>query len=101
MPPLSIPRSPERPRADAYCLPISRAPLTGDSFAVRFLSFDLLQIHCEVNHFAKRMFRINELLLIERCIEAAAAVPVIALDSPGVWCAACFDGFNILHVNIT
>ena len=54
------------------------------------------------------MIKIDVLLLTKRCTEAAAAVPMIALDpttpsppTPGLWFAAWFDGFNILHVSIT
>ena len=50
---------------------------------------------------AKRMTKINILLLIKRYTEAAAAVPMIVLDSSKVWFAACFDGLSILHRNIT
>ena len=42
--------------------------------------------------FAKRMIQINVLLLIKDCTEAAAAVLMIILDSPGFWFATCFEG---------
>ena len=55
MPPSLIPHSVERPRPDmshAVCRSVALNS-QGFLFAVWFVGFDLLQIHCELNHFCK------------------------------------------------
>ena len=67
-------------------------------FAVWFFRFDLLQIHCEFNHFSKKN-DYNKCTAVDQPLQwSGSCCSNDCAALPRIWFSACFDGFNILHV---